>query len=180
MAVQSPSTVTRHAGCRYMNHMIYATALHQRTSENESFFHLVDTWLPMWANFSDAGYALGVRACVLTFNEQHRSKMLTVGKIEKTKSHPDGILRRHQQRSILLEWRLRAKERLFPRRLVGAGIIRDRKKMANAVARRTRYVMWFLCACCVLCDGSCLRRTVHFCIIQSYLWDEDMSSSTTR
>ena len=40
--------------------------------------------------------------------------------------------------------------------------------------------VWFLCACCVLCDGSCLRWTVHFCIIQSNLWDEDMSSSTTR
>ena len=130
---------------KYMNNMIYMTALHQRTSENESLFHLIDVWLPMWAHFTEQGYINGVYASVLTFNEQHRSKNLTVGRIEKTKTHANGIMRYQQHRSKLLEWRLKIKERAFPNPtgdfvspLVTGGVSRDRKKMAQAAARRDK------------------------------------------
>lgn len=66
---------------KYMRSMIYATALHLRTSSCESFFHTVDVWRPMWAGFSPRGYLNGVRCSALTHNEQRRSKVLTSGRI---------------------------------------------------------------------------------------------------
>jgi hypothetical protein len=144
-------------GGRYMNHMIHATALHVRTSENESFFHSVVLWLPMWAAFSPAGYTHGVRCCALTYNEQHRYKILTTGRVEKQKYHPNGMLRRTQRRSRTNEWRLKAKERCFPAERVSRRVAKKRKKLAARRARRQRHVTHTCSRVCAACACSELR-----------------------
>lgn len=131
---------------KYMNAMFYATALHCRTSENESYFHLVDVWLPMWAAFSEAGYQSGVKCCALTFNEQKRTKILTSGHVVKTKTHPDGILQRVQHRARVMEWRLKIMERVFPAHLVASWVKRERAAMQVTRLRREACVQFVTAA----------------------------------
>ena len=123
---------------KYMHSMFWATALHLRTSSCESLFHLLDVWLPMWANFSPRGYTNGARCAALTFNEQHRSKLMTSGRVEKTKTHPDGILRRTQRRARRMEWRLQLLETLFAPKHVRGWVKRERARMVAAQERRKR------------------------------------------
>ena len=123
---------------KYMHQAFFDTAFYMRTSLNESFFHLMALWVFKWAGWSNAGYLLGAQCCYLTHNEQCESKQLTTGRIEKTTRNPEGILRAQERRSVTMEWRLQAIERLFPNGEVAAWIARARQRLQTRRERRKR------------------------------------------
>eukprot|EP01052_Picozoa_sp_SAG31_P035874 SAG31_NODE_4388_length_3277_cov_9.846564_4_plen_270_part_00 len=123
-----------------MRQSFFDSALYLRTSMCESFFHLLGTWAPKWANFQNKGYELAAKCCFLTFNEHAQHKILTGGCIRTTKTHPDGVLVAFERPFRTLRWRLEVFEKLFPVELVAAPIARARTLLQARRERRAAYV----------------------------------------
>ena len=150
---------------KYMYSLFYATALHCRTSTCESFFHAVDIHVPMWAGFSEQGYALGVACCHLTHNEQRRHKHLTTGKIVKTKWHPEGILSSTQHRPKVMLWRLDCQATVHSNFTdhISAWLRNQRTKASKSEQRRIAFVQRFEAAKAVARHQPATKSVLNQC-----------------
>jgi hypothetical protein len=128
----------------YMSKIFPGTILNPRSSCCESFFHLLDVWLPKCLHFSDWGYLLGMQCAVLTWNEMCCTRKLTSGTIVSGKGRGDGILRAQQRRDKTMLWRMKILEAAFPSSKVMAAIVADATEAATKRReRRAKFVAKF-------------------------------------